>query len=143
MDSPTFQKHKLEAFQVHKELINGKVGPTLKLYLADTLVADTFNLRNVNEALASEQFRTHSTRIDTQSTVGTTPVKFTTMVAFRDIYYLGNDMFRRFRVNVSIQWDEKFNIVNRSVSFVPRDVKSRERWTRAAWYDTTEFFKNK
>ncbi|MBI1288908.1 MAG: hypothetical protein GC178_15175 [Flavobacteriales bacterium] len=133
--SSTYLKHKLEAYQVHKELISGKVGPTLEMYLVDTLNADSSNLQYINEALASEQFKQHSARIDTHVTFGgTTPVNFTTMVAFRDIFYLGNDMFRRFMVNVSIHWDEKFQVTRREVHFIPRDVKSRESWTRGDWW---------
>jgi len=143
MDSPVFVKHKLEAYQVHKELIEGKVGSTLKLFLVDTLIADTINLQNINEALASEQFKQHSTRIDTQVTVGVFPVKFTTMVAFRDIHYLGNNIFRRYRVNISIQWNEKFQIVRRQVTFGHREIKSRQHWTRGAWWDISKLFEEK
>jgi len=140
MSRPEFLQHQRETYMVHKELISGKIGPTLELYLKDTLGADTANLRYIKEAFACEPFRQHSTRIDTQKTTGVIPIKFTTMVAFRNIHYLGNDMFRRYRVNVSIQWDEKFQIIRRKLAFTPRDVKSRAKWDRAAWWNWQELF---
>ena len=143
MSRPEFIQHQRETYMVHKELITGKIGPTLELYLKDTVGADSSNLRFIKEAFACEEFRQHSTRIDTQKTTGVIPIKFTTMVAFRDIHYLGNDMFRRYRVNVSIQWDEKFQIVRRKLAFVARDIKSREHWTRGAWYDVQKYFEGK
>lgn len=138
---PEFLQHHREANEVHRELISGNIGPTLKLYLTDSLASDTVNLRHIEKALANEQFRQHSTRIDTQTSTGAFPVKFETNIAFRDIRYVGNDMFRQYRLNVCIQWNEKFQIVRRKVTFSDGpNIKSREHWIRGAWFDVKAYY---
>ena len=130
-----FKRHKAEAFAVHQALIFGNIGDsTLSVFILDTV--HRINSRITNEqdirmALNCLDFQRHSARIDTTVRID----EFRTSITFRDISYLGNNMFMAYRTYIELSWDEHGNTTGGVIAFSSAEVASRTNWNTGAWID--------
>lgn len=133
--SELFEDHRIEAFKVHNALIYGNMeDSTLMLFVLDTsrLINSRFaNIDDIKKAISNLDFQHHSARIDTLVRVE----EFRTSVTFRDISYLGKNMFMAYRTYIEFYWDENLRTVRRVISFTSGKVASRSIWNRGDWID--------
>lgn len=124
-----------EALQGHNELIKGEVGDVLSKFKNDSLKAK-WNEERIEALLASEEFRFHSARIDTQYAVLLEPNNLVMHhIYFRDICYVGNNKFKRFRITFAYLCTRgtEFKIIERELSMGIREVPSQKVWGRWVW----------
>ena len=143
LKSPSFLEHKKIEEAVHGALIAGEMNDLLESFVSDTIYGQTSKVE-INRLLNNNLFSHHSARIDTHFHVLTSPEKFVTQAVFRDVSYLGNNMFLRHRVEVNLIWDvENYRIRKRVIHYDTLNVKSRKTWGRGPWDDLTyeEFLK--
>ena len=135
LKSVEYEAHKLEAYKIHNDLIKGLMSPEVLALLVDSSNISPYPNRQVVEELQNDdQFRFHSARIDTSVAMGATP--YFTAIRFRDIYYLGNNQFREYFIQISIGWNpENLKTTGRSISFYTFDVPSRKAWGRGIWHN--------
>ena len=136
-NGPLFLNHKAEAEGLHKELVVGTEGVYSKQFTMDVEGDSTHrqNALTITEILQDNQFRHNATRIDTLITIGTFPSKYTTELVFRNIRYVGNHKFLRYRLRVAYTWSSEMKTINRSVSMSTKVISSRKRWDRKVWDD--------
>lgn len=118
-----------EANSVHNSLILGVRDSFLLRYKQDT-VWGTENSAFIEDALSNDKFMRHSTRIDTTVNFRKNDAFIEIHIAFRDIYYLGNDKFTRFRLNVAFYGEEHTDRYARRLTFHSSEVKSQSNWHR-------------
>ena len=125
-----------ESLNGHADLIRGETNGALKKFKEDSL-SGKWNESEINEILASEEFRNHSARIDTQYAMELLEEgRVLHHVAFRDIYYLGRDRFVQFRTNFSFLCERGNNlkVLKRKIVFGPKEISTQKSWGRWAWY---------
>ncbi len=123
-----------EAYGVHRELIHGESDTLLKLFQLDSIWG-TENTQYIREARNDVRFTHHSARIDTSKAVGNhnSPKDMAAYISFRDIFYLGNNKFRSYKITVCYYGAWKSTNVTRQITINSGIVNSREIWSRYSW----------
>lgn len=126
------QELKEDAWKVHACLIDGKGEGCLDEFLNDSLWAGQ-NRQYFDSALNSVDFRKHSTRIDTSYSIGRENGRYECNIAFRDIHYLGGNMFLQFRLNVRyvyLQRENGIQMIYRTLDLGRKRISNQTLWTR-------------
>ncbi|MCF8463195.1 MAG: hypothetical protein K9G41_00020 [Flavobacteriales bacterium] len=136
--SEFYLEHLSEANQVYQELMDGKVGFALQLFIDDT-VYGVENRLYIDTIFQSEGFRV-AAMIDTFPTPGTGPPRYTTQVAYRKISEFDDGGFDFHRLWVGISWDKKFEVFGRRVVYSNRSIRTKKEWARLMFkYPTPDF----
>jgi hypothetical protein len=123
-----------QAYEVHRELIHGDSDSILKLFMLDTIWGKE-NTQYIREARNDVRFTHHSARIDTSRHVGNhnSPKDMAAYISFRDIFYLGDNKFRSYKITVCYYGAWKSTNVTRQITIYSGIVNSREIWSRYSW----------
>lgn len=124
-----------EALKGHSELVGGVIGDGLAKFVNDS-ISGKWNTEVISTILSSDDFRQHSTRIDTMYQMELEPdnqVKH--YVVFRDVHYLGNNRFKSFRTCFTYYCtrEEELRIIKRILTFAPKEIGNQIRWHRGSW----------
>ena len=136
LKSVEYEAHKQEAYKIRNDLIRGVMSPEVLALITDTLNGSPYPNRPIVEKLLNDDnFRYNSARIDTSITVGVKP-KMVTSVRFRDIYYLGNNQFQEYVLQISIQWNPETRVAkHRFISLATFMIPSRKVWDKKIWHN--------
>jgi len=138
VESEFYPEHLTETYRVYQELMKGEIGPTLTLFIEDSVWGEE-NRLYIDTAMSLEGFRLAS-MVDTMPTPGTGPPRYTTQVAFRKISEYNDNLYDFYRLWVGISWNKKFEIFGRKIVFRQRPIRTKKEWSKSMWkYPAPDF----
>lgn len=125
-----------EALKGHDELIKGTISQVLSDFIDDSLLG-TWNEDEIRMILSTEEFRFHSTRIDTTYAMELeTNNQVKHYIVFRDIHYIGNNRFMQFRTCFTYFCNrgQEVAVIKKKITFGRKEITNQRTWGRGSWY---------
>ena len=129
--SEFYLEHLSESNQVYQELMDGKVGPELQLFIDDTAYG-AVNRLYIDTIFHSEGFKV-AEMVDTMPSPGTGPPRYTTQVAYRKIAEFDGAGFDFHRLWVGISWNDKFEVFERRIVYRNGSIRTKKQWAFSMW----------